>query len=330
MPNHHHIPGQITITGQPEDATPTVDISVIVPSYNENDSIPELTARLTEVLDGITKSWEVWYIDDGSNDGSDASLRLLHDRDPRFKMVRFRRNYGKSAALAVGFRLALGRFVITMDADLQDDPAEIPNMLAKIDEGFDMVSGWKKKRYDPISKTLPSRFFNFVTGKISGIDIHDFNCGLKAYRSDVIKSVKIYGEMHRYIPVLAKMAGFTVSEIPVHHHARKYGKTKFGLSRFFKGFLDLLTVMFTSRYTQRPLHVFGSIGSIMLILGFLINAWLTVEWLRGFPVSNRPMLLLGILLMLLGIQLISTGLIAEMITKSGSEETDYNIREILS
>ncbi len=310
--------------------TPDIDISVVIPSYNENESIPELTSRLAEVLDGMSPRWEVWYIDDGSNDGSDESLRLLHERDPRFKLVRFRRNYGKSAALAVGFGLAQGRFVVTMDADLQDDPAEIPNLLAKIDEGFDMVSGWKKKRYDPISKTLPSRFFNFVTGKMSGIDIHDFNCGLKAYKYDVIKSVKIYGEMHRYIPVLAKMAGFTVAEIPVHHHARKYGKTKFGLSRFFKGFLDLLTVMFTSRYTQRPLHVFGTIGSIMMVLGFFINSWLTIEWLRGYPVSNRPMLLLGILLMLIGIQLISTGLIAEMITKSGSGEQDYSIRDILS
>jgi hypothetical protein len=193
-----------------------------------------------------------------------------------------------------------------------------------------MVSGWKKKRHDPLSKTLPSRFFNFVTGKMSGIDIHDFNCGLKGYRSDVVKSVRIYGEMHRYIPVLAKMAGFTVAEIPVQHHARKYGKTKFGLSRFFKGFLDLMTVMFTSRYTQRPLHVFGTIGSLMFGLGLLINLWLTVEWLMGHPVSNRPMLLLGILLMLLGIQLISTGLIAEMIAKNDTDESDYSIRDFLS
>ncbi|MCZ7556296.1 MAG: glycosyltransferase family 2 protein [Bacteroidia bacterium] len=308
---------------------PDLDISVVVPSFNENDSIPELTSRLAEVLDRITPDWEVWYIDDGSSDDSVKTLHALHERDPRFKLVRFRRNYGKSAALAIGFGLARGRHVITMDADLQDDPAEIPNLLAKLDEGFDMVSGWKKKRYDPISKTLPSRFFNFVTGKMSGIDIHDFNCGLKAYRYDVVKSVKIYGEMHRYIPVLAKMAGFSVAEIPVLHHPRKYGKTKFGLSRFFKGFLDLLTVMFTSRYTQRPLHVFGTIGSIMMVLGFFINSWLTIEWLMGYPVSNRPMLLLGILLMLIGIQLISTGLIAEMITKSDSGELDYSIREIL-
>ena len=306
-----------------------VDISVVIPSYNEKDSIPELTAQLTSVLDGMRVQWEVWYVDDGSSDGSADALRELHEKDPRFKMIRFRRNYGKSAALAVGFEQAQGRYVVTMDADLQDDPAEIPAMIAKIEEGFDMVSGWKKKRYDPISKTIPSKFFNFVTGKLSGIDIHDFNCGLKAYRGEVVKTVNLYGEMHRYIPVLAKMAGFTVTELVVKHHPRKYGRTKFGLSRFFKGFLDLLTVMFTSRYTQRPLHVFGSLGGIMFIAGFLINVWMTVEWLMGYPVGNRPMLLLGILLMLLGIQLISTGLLAEMVTKSGASARDYSVREML-
>lgn len=307
-----------------------IDISVVVPSYNEKESLPELSERLRVALDSAARQWEVWLIDDGSNDGSDAAMRALHASDPRFKVIRFRRNYGKSAALALGFKHARGRVVITMDADLQDDPAEIPNLIAKLDQGYDMVSGWKKKRHDPLSKTLPSRFFNFVTGKMSGIDIHDFNCGLKGYRSDVVKSVRIYGEMHRYIPVLAKMAGFTVAEIPVQHHARKYGKTKFGLSRFFKGFLDLMTVMFTSRYTQRPLHVFGTIGSLMFGLGLLINLWLTIEWLMGHPVSNRPMLLLGILLMLLGIQLISTGLIAEMIAKNDTDESDYSIRDFLS
>jgi glycosyltransferase involved in cell wall biosynthesis len=327
---HQYTSGFKTMEQATGEETATVDITVVIPSYNEHESIPELTSRLAVTLDAISPSWEVWYIDDGSTDGSAATLRDLHARDPRFKLLCFRRNYGKSAALAVGFGLARGRYVITMDADLQDDPAEIPRLIEKIEEGYDLVSGWKKKRHDPISKTIPSRFFNFVTGKISGIDIHDFNCGLKAYRADVVKSVRIYGEMHRYIPVLAKMAGFSVAEIPVQHHPRKFGKTKFGLSRFFKGFLDLLTVMFTSRYTQRPLHVFGSIGGIMVFLGFIINAWLTVDWLSGNPVSNRPMLFLGILLMLIGIQLVSTGLIAEMITKSGSGDPDYSIRDILS
>lgn len=315
---------------QGKNATgPGVDISVVVPSYNEKESLPELSARLSEVLCGLTERWEVWFIDDGSNDGSLAVLRDLHARDARFKMARFRRNYGKSAALAVGFERASGRYVITMDADLQDDPAEIPALIAKIDEGWDMVSGWKKKRYDPISKTIPSKFFNFVTGKLSGISIHDFNCGLKAYRGEVIKSVSIYGEMHRYIPVLAKMAGFTVTEMVVQHHARKYGSTKFGLSRFFKGFLDLLTVLFTSRYTQRPLHVFGTLGGIMLLAGLIINGYLSVHWMMGYPVGDRPMLLLGVLLMLLGIQLISTGLLAEMITKSDAKAGDYHVSELL-
>ena len=307
-----------------------MDISVIVPSYNENESLPELCGQLKTVLSTRSERWEVWIIDDGSNDGSAETLRRLHQEDPRFKMVRFRRNYGKSAALAVGFERACGRYVITMDADLQDDPNEIPDLIATLEEGWDMVSGWKKKRYDPISKTLPSKFFNFVTGKLSGIKIHDFNCGLKAYRGEVTKSVSIYGEMHRYIPVLAKMAGFTVTELVVNHHPRKYGKTKFGLSRFFKGFLDLLTVIFTSRYTQRPLHVFGTLGSIMLFAGFFINLWMSVEWMMGYPVGDRPLLLLGVLLMLLGIQLISTGLLAEMITKSDTDVRDYTIRETLS
>jgi glycosyltransferase involved in cell wall biosynthesis len=257
-------------------------------------------------------------------------LRALHDSEPRFKALRFRRNYGKSAALAVGFQRARGARVVTMDADLQDDPAEIPNLLAKLDEGFDLVSGWKKKRYDPLTKTLPSKFFNSVTGTLSGIPIHDFNCGLKAYRADVVKSVHVYGEMHRYIPVLAKMAGFTVSEIPVLHHPRKFGKTKFGVSRFFKGFLDLLTVLFTARYTQRPLHVFGTVGSFMLAIGLGINVWLTVEWVLGRPVGNRPLLFLGILLMLVGIQLISTGLLAEMVTRQEQRHLDYGITEELA
>jgi glycosyltransferase involved in cell wall biosynthesis len=303
---------------------------VVVPLFNEQESLPELAARLTSVLAGITEAWEVWFVDDGSNDGSSDTITRLWEGDPRFKLIRFRRNYGKSAALAVGFEHAEGTYVITMDADLQDDPEEIPHLIAKIEEGFDMVSGWKKKRYDPISKTIPSKFFNFVTGKMSGIDIHDFNCGLKAYRREVIKSVHVYGEMHRYIPVLAKQSGFTVAELAVQHHPRKYGVTKFGLSRFFKGFLDLLTVMFTSRYTQRPLHVFGTIGIIMALIGMVVNVWLTVEWCLGHPISNRPLLFLGILLTLVGIQLVSTGLLAEMITKREHTTTDYLIRETRS
>lgn len=327
MQTAHNIPSAAQSQANMQ-VTHDVDISVVIPSYNEKDSLPELSARLDEVLSALTARWEVWFIDDGSHDGSLELMRELHGRDPRFKVARFRRNYGKSAALAVGFERAVGRYVITMDADLQDDPAEIPLLIEKIEEGWDMVSGWKKKRYDPISKTIPSKFFNFVTGKMSGIPIHDFNCGLKAYRQEVVKAVNIYGEMHRYIPVLAKMAGFTVTELAVQHHPRKYGHTKFGLSRFFKGFLDLLTVMFTSRYTQRPLHVFGTLGGAMLLAGLVINSYLTVEWMMGYPMGDRPMLLLGVLLMLLGIQLISTGLLAEMITKSDAKAGDYSISEL--
>ena len=307
----------------------TVEISVVIPLFNEAESLPELAAHLKDVLSSISGEWEVWFVDDGSTDGSFREIQRIRGGDRRFKAIRFRTNYGKSAALAVGFEHARGRYVVTMDADLQDDPEELPQLIERLREGWDMVSGWKKKRHDPLSKTLPSKFFNYVTGKMSGIRLHDFNCGLKAYKRDVVKTVRIYGEMHRYIPVLAKMAGFTVTEAVVQHHARKYGHTKFGLSRFFKGFLDLLSVMFTSRYTQRPLHVFGTIGSVFFFLGLFINGWLTVEWVMGHPISNRPLLFLGILLMLVGIQLISTGLLAEMITKREQTTTDYGIRELL-
>ena len=319
----------------PEDAPrggaegTATEISVVIPLWNEAESLPELSTHLKDVLSTLTPRWEVWFVDDGSTDDSFRVIENIRSGDNRFKAIRFRRNYGKSAALAVGFEYASGTYVITMDADLQDDPAELPHMLEQLRDGWDMVSGWKKKRFDPISKTLPSKFFNYVTGRMSGMRLHDFNCGLKAYRREVVKSVRIYGEMHRYIPVLAKMAGFSVTELVVQHHPRKYGSTKFGLSRFFKGFLDLLTVMFTSRYTQRPLHVFGTVGSLFFFLGFLINGWLTVEWIMGHPMSNRPLLFLGILLMLVGIQLVSTGLLAEMITKREHTTTDYGIREFL-
>ncbi|MAT38853.1 MAG: glycosyltransferase [Ectothiorhodospiraceae bacterium] len=304
-------------------------MSIVVPLYNEEESLQELADRVKDVLQTVAKTWEVWFIDDGSNDGSFKVLQNLHRSDRRFKVIRFRRNYGKSAALSVGFEQAVGDIVITMDADLQDDPAEIPSLMEAINSGYDMVSGWKKKRYDPITKTIPSKFFNYVTSKVSGIKLHDFNCGLKGYKNDVIKNVDVYGEMHRYIPVLAKMAGFSVTEVVVQHHPRKYGVTKFGLSRFYKGFLDLVTVYFLSKYTQRPLHIFGSAGSLLLLAGLGINIWLTIQWMQGYPVGDRPMLMLGVLLMLVGIQLVSTGLLAEMIAKNGQESTEYGIKKIL-
>ncbi len=304
-------------------------ISVVIPLYNEEASIEELGTKLESVLAPLTKNrYEVIFVDDGSTDNSRNKIRELHRRNNRFHCISFRRNYGKSAALAVGFQAARGRYVVTMDADLQDDPEEIPNLIKKLNEGYDLVSGWKKKRYDPITKTLPSKLFNFVTSLVSGIRLHDFNCGLKAYRNIVVKRLNVYGEMHRYLPVLAHWDGFKVTEIPVRHHPRKYGKSKFGSGRFIKGFLDLLTVMITTRYMQRPLHFFGTIGTLITLLGFVINLYLIVEWLLGKTyLSNRPLLLFGITLIIFGVQLISIGLLGEMNIKSKAEKINYNIRD---
>ena len=308
-----------------------LDLSIIIPLLNEEESLNELYAKIKEVLDSIPISnYEIIFIDDGSTDSSIKVLKKIHTEDSRVHCVRFRRNYGKSAALAVGFKRAKGKYVITMDADLQDDPAEIPNLISKLDEGYDLVSGWKKQRHDPISKTLPSKFFNAVTSMTSGIKLHDFNCGLKAYKSDVIKTIHIYGEMHRYIPALAHWEGFKITEIPVHHHKRKYGHTKFGLSRFINGFLDLLTVLFTTKYMKRPLHFFGTGGTAFLLIGFIIDLILSIQWLSGDKnLSNRPLLWFGIALIVVGVQFISLGLIAELITKHYMEikNNQYSIAE---
>ena len=306
-------------------------ISVVIPTYNEQDSLHELADRLEHVLKTEAKgNYEVIFIDDGSDDNTYSVIKEINKKNNRFKSIRFRRNYGKSAALSVGFKRAKGAVIITMDADLQDDPDEIPNLMAKIRDGYDLVSGWKKKRNDPINKTLPSKFFNFVTSKASGIKLHDFNCGLKAYRSETAKSLDIYGEMHRYLPVLAHWNGFRITEIPVLHHPRKHGVTKFGASRYVKGFLDLLTLLFTSRYLKRPLHFFGTLGTLLGLLGFGIDAWLTIEWLMGDTfLSNRPAALLGIGLIIVGVQLVSLGLLGEMIVKNFKRDEEYQIKEIL-
>lgn len=306
-------------------------ISVVIPTYNEQDSLHELADRLEHVLKSEAKgNYEVIFIDDGSDDNTYSVIKEINKKNNRFKSIRFRRNYGKSAALSVGFKRAKGAVIITMDADLQDDPDEIPNLMAKIKDGYDLVSGWKKKRNDPINKTLPSKFFNFVTSKASGIKLHDFNCGLKAYRSETAKSLDIYGEMHRYLPVLAHWNGFRITEIPVLHHPRKHGVTKFGASRYVKGFLDLLTLLFTSRYLKRPLHFFGTLGTLLGLLGFGIDAWLTIEWLMGDTfLSNRPAALLGIGLIIVGVQLVSLGLLGEMIVKNFKRDEEYQIKETL-
>ncbi len=303
-------------------------LSVVIPLFNEAESLPELVAKVDQVCQSVAPdAYEIVAVDDGSTDGSFAVLQQLLEQYPRLRVVRFRRNYGKSAALAVGFDRARGDVIVTMDADLQDDPEEIPRLLAKLEEGYDLVSGWKKKRYDPWHKTVPSKLFNWVTSIVSGIRLHDFNCGLKAYRKEVAKRLRVYGEMHRYLPAIAHLMGFRVTEIPVRHHPRKYGRSKFGAGRFIKGFLDLLTVVLTTRFARRPLHFFGSIGILMAVVGFGIDLYLTIEWILGKTfLSNRPLALLGIALIIVGVQFISLGLLAEMIVQqqAGSAE-DYLI-----
>jgi glycosyltransferase involved in cell wall biosynthesis len=304
-------------------------ISIVIPLFNEVESLPELYQQIIDVVKENKYRYEIIFVDDGSDDGSLDVIKKIKRGDRNVKFISFRRNYGKSAALAVGFEHASGDVIITMDADLQDDPREIPNLLKKLDEGFDLVSGWKKKRYDPITKTIPSRIFNFVVSTLTGIKIHDFNCGLKAYRKEVTQDIKVYGELHRYLPVLAHWAGYKVGEIVVQHHPRKYGKTKFGISRFIKGFLDLLTVMFTTRYFKRPLHLFGSIGIFIFVIGFGITFYLSLlKLIENITLSNRPLFILGVMLTIVGIQFISIGLLGEMITRAYQHIETYSIKEI--
>ncbi len=307
-------------------------ISVVIPLYNEEESIPELALQLEKELQELTHGrYEVIFVDDGSTDGSLDYIKQIHRRNKRFRYISFRRNYGKSAALAVGFESARGKFVATMDADLQDDPAEIKNLAKKMKEGYDLVTGWKQNRKDPMSKTIPSKLFNFVTSLVSGIKLHDFNCGLKLYRKSVTDTLQVYGEMHRYLPALAHWEGFRVAELPVVHHARRYGKSKFGLSRFINGFLDLLTFVFITRFMKRPMHFFGLFGTIFTLIGFAINAYLTVEWFLGNTyLSNRPLANFGIALIIVGVQFFSIGLVGEMIVKQNFEKTkNYSIKEKL-
>lgn len=312
------------------DTNTSIDITVVVPLLNEEESLRPLMDRIRTSLDDTSFTYEVVFVDDGSTDGSVTVLEELHASSPNVKVIQFRRNFGKAAAYTAGFTEAGGNIIITMDADLQDDPAEIPALVAKLDEGFDLVSGWKQKRHDPLGKTVPSKFFNWVTGQVSGIDIHDFNCGLKAYRRDVTRDVKIYGELHRYIPVLANLEGYRVSEIPVQHHARQFGTTKYGWGRLFKGFLDLLTVMYLGRYMGRPLHLFGALGLALGGLGMLINGYIASLWLHTGSIQHRyPLLSLGTLLTVLGVQVICTGLIGDMIAKSARVEETYNIQRTL-
>ena len=300
-------------------------MSIVVPAYEEAQSLPELADAVRAACEDADLSFRLWIIDDGSRDETWEVVQGLCEDNPHIAGLRFRRNYGKSAALAVGFDRAQGRYVATMDADLQDDPTEIPALLEMLREGdYDLVSGWKKNRKDPISKTIPSRFFNWVTRLFSGLPLHDFNCGLKVYRRQVVKSIDVYGELHRYIPLLAKWEGYDrVAEKEVRHHPRKYGTTKFGVERFLQGFLDLITVVFLTRYAVRPMHFFGSIGTLAFASGFGINLWLSVSKLAfGNPIGgDRPLLLLGLLLILFGSQMFTTGLLGEMIIQPRMEDT---------
>lgn len=305
------------------------DLSLVIPVYNEAESLPELHDAIVAALDRAGLGFEVWYIDDGSTDASWAEIEASGERDGRFGGVQFRRNYGKSAALAAGFERARGRYVATLDSDLQDDPAELPEMVARLEAGADLVSGWKQKRHDPLGKTIPSRFFNRITRLVSGIGLHDFNSGIKAYRSEVVKSVRVYGELHRYIPLLAKWEGFTnIEEQVVQHHPRKYGTTKFGLERFLRGFLDLITVVFLTRFARRPMLFFGSLGTLGFLAGFGILAYLSVMKLAyGQSLGDRPLLLFGVMLILLGAQSFLAGLLGEMVVRPEMEGTSrFEIR----
>jgi dolichol-phosphate mannosyltransferase len=311
-------------------------LSVIVPLYNERESLVEFSTLLFDTLAGEELkscfgnnfSFEVIMVDDGSSDGSGRLIRTMIPDRPELRLISFRRNYGKTEALSAGFRAASGEIVVTIDADMQDDPQEIAPLVSKIREGFDLASGWKQDRHDPLSKTLPSKLFNLTTRIFSGIQLHDFNCGLKAYSRELTDSLDLHGEMHRYIPVLAQWKGFRVTEIPVKHHARKYGKSKFGTSRFLAGLFDFLSVMFITRYLKRPMHFFGMMGLISFFSGLCISLYITLDKILNHrPVSNRPILFLGILLIILGVQFFSTGLLGEMLSTRPSRNGGWSIRE---
>ena len=311
-----------------------MDLSVVIPLYNEVESLPELTDWVSRVCQKKNYSYEIILVDDGSTDGSWELIEKMSAGDKRIKGIKFRRNYGKSAALHHGFEAAGGEVVITMDSDLQDSPDEIPGLYARIhDEGYDLVSGWKKKRYDPFSKTIPSKFFNWTARKATGIKLHDFNCGLKAYSKEVVKNIEVYGEMHRYIPVLAKQAGFTqITEQVVLHQKRKYGVTKFGLERFINGYLDLISITFISRFGKKPMHLFGFLGTLMFFVGLLAAIWVGARKLyflgQGIAaplITDNPYFYLALFAMIVGTQLFLAGFLGELISRSSSDRNVYQV-----
>jgi glycosyltransferase involved in cell wall biosynthesis len=315
-----------------------MDISIVIPLLNEDESLPELHDWIARVMKANKFSYELLFIDDGSTDQSWKVIESLQAKNPNVKGIKFRRNYGKSAALNVGFEATQGNVVFTMDADLQDSPDELPIMYHRlINEQLDLISGWKKKRYDPLSKTIPTKLFNWATRKMSGINnLHDFNCGLKAYRKEVVKNIEVYGEMHRYIPVIAKWAGFTkIVEQPVEHRARKYGVTKFGLSRFVNGFLDLLSIFFVGKFQKKPMHFFGTIGVLSFLSGMLIAIYLITDKLYTIyegqhisrDVTAQPLFYIALVMTIIGVQLFLTGFIAEMVGRSTHDRNNYQIEK---
>ena len=303
------------------------DLTVLIPAYNEAENLRPLLEKLAKDVAPLGLSTEIIVLDDGSTDGTLDVARALRGVIPGLHVISFRRNFGKSAALSIGFREARGRFVVTMDADLQDDSAEIGPLLRKLDEGYDLVSGWKQKRQDPIMKTVPSKLFNGVTARMTGVALHDMNCGLKAYRADVVKTVRLRGELHRFIPVLAHWNGFRVTEIRTVHHPRLHGTTKFGASRFLNGFLDLLAVMFMTTQSTRPLHLFGRLGILVAFVGGCSTLWASWPWFLGEGLRLRPMLVFGLVLIVLGIQFLSLGFLGELIAGTRAQDPDYPVRE---
>jgi dolichol-phosphate mannosyltransferase len=308
-------------------------ISVVVPVHDEERSVEPLYEELSVSLQPLGRPWEAVFVDDGSTDGSLAALTRIHAGAPNVKIVRLRRNFGKAAALAAGFRHAGGDVVVTIDADLQDDPAEIPRLLAKLDEGFDLVSGWKAQRRDPLSRRIPSRIFNAVVGRVSGLRLHDLNCGLKAYRADVVRNLRVYGELHRFLPVLAHDRGYRVAELAVNHRPREHGASRYGVERYLRGFLDFLTVWFMGRYRHRPLHLFGGLGLALGAIGTILLLYLTALKLSGEAIGHRPLLTLGVLLVVVGLQFFSLGLLSELVTSHHEERAgtadDLHVDEVL-
>jgi len=310
-----------------------MDLSLIIPALNEREALPGLIAEIDQACEGLGLQWEVVVVDDGSTDGTYAEIAELAETNERVGVVRLRRNFGKSVALAAGFQVTRGDIVITLDGDGQDDPADIPRMLQTLDDGFDLVSGWKRDRQDPFTRRLASKIFNWFTARVTGVEMHDMNCGFKAYRGECARSIEVYGEMHRFLPAFAAQQGWRVTEIAVNHRARQHGSSRFGLERYRRGALDLLTVAFLGRYQNRPLHLFGALGMGLGMLGFLICLYLSIIWIGGQSIGERPLLFLGVLLIVVGVQLFSLGLLGQMLVvhrRAGASEEKVWIEKVVS